>query len=192
LLYKEEVHKKQNKTCLIPCDNRTNDDNSMKKHSSTGQSDLPAQLDAKDLQILRLLQENAKLTVREIASKVHLSPTPTHDRIKRLENNKVIKQYAALLDNRKVNKRIMVICHVSLKEHDKKTAQAFVNGIAKFREVVECYNISGDFDFMLKIVSESMESYHHFFINYLSEVKGIGQTKSTFVMDVIKETHELV
>jgi Lrp/AsnC family transcriptional regulator, leucine-responsive regulatory protein len=164
----------------------------MKKLLRTAQSSLPMQLDAKDLQILQLLQQNAKLTVREIGARVHLSPTPTHDRIKRLENNKVIKQYVALLDNQKVNKRIVVICHVSLKEHDKKTAQAFVNGITKFREVVECYNISGDFDFMLKIVSESMESYHHFFINYLSEVKGIGQTKSTFVMDVIKETHEVI
>jgi DNA-binding Lrp family transcriptional regulator len=86
----------------------------------------------------------------------------------------------------------MVICHVSLREHDKKTAQGFVNGIVQFKEVIECYNISGDFDFMLKIVSESMESYHDFFINYLSEVKGIGQTKSIFVMDIIKDTHEVI
>jgi Lrp/AsnC family transcriptional regulator, leucine-responsive regulatory protein len=149
-------------------------------------------LDDKDFEILRLLQQNAKLTVREIASLIHLSPTPTHERIKRLENEKVIKGYAALIDSRKVNKHIVVICHVSLKQHDKKTAQAFINGITGFKEVVECYNISGEFDFMLKIISESMESYHHFFINYLGGVKGIGQAKSTFVMDVIKDTHEVV
>jgi DNA-binding Lrp family transcriptional regulator len=149
-------------------------------------------LDDKDYEILRLLQSDAKLTVREIASRVHLSPTPTHERIKRMEKHKVIKRYAALLDNRKVNKKIMVICHVSLREHDKQTAQAFVSGITQFREVIECYNISGEFDFMLKIVSESMESYHDFFINYLGEVKGIGQTKSIFVMDIIKDTHELI
>jgi Lrp/AsnC family leucine-responsive transcriptional regulator len=149
-------------------------------------------LDTKDFEILKLLQHDAKLTVREIASRIHLSPTPTHERIKRLESEKVIKGYAALIDNRKVNKKIMVICHVSLKEHDKKTAQAFITGITGFKEVVECYNISGEFDFMLKIISESMESYHHFFINYLGGVKGIGQTKSTFVMDVIKDTHEVL
>ena len=114
-------------------------------------------LDSKDFEILKLLQQDAKLTVREIASRIHLSPTPTHERIKRLENEKVIKGYAALIDNRKVDKKIMVICHVSLKEHDKKTAQAFVSGITGFKEVVECYNISGEFDFMLKILSESME-----------------------------------
>ena len=149
-------------------------------------------LDGKDFEILRLLQQNAKLTVREIASHIHLSPTPTHERIKRLEHEKVIKNYVALIDNRKVDKKIVVICHVSLKEHDKKTAQAFINGITGFKEVVECYNISGEFDFMLKIISESMESYHDFFINYLGGVKGIGQTKSTFVMDVIKDTHEVI
>jgi Lrp/AsnC family transcriptional regulator, leucine-responsive regulatory protein len=149
-------------------------------------------MDEKDYEILRLLQENAKLTVREVSAKIHLSATPTHERIKRLEKNRIIKQYAALLDNRKVNKRIMVLCQVSLKDHDKKTAHAFVTGIVRFKEVIECYNISGDFDFMLKIVSESMESYHHFFINYLSEVKGIGQTKSIFVMDIIKETHQVI
>jgi Lrp/AsnC family transcriptional regulator, leucine-responsive regulatory protein len=149
-------------------------------------------LDDKDFEILRLLQEDAKLTVREIASRIHLSPTPTLERIKRLENEKVIRGYAALIDTRKVGKKILVICHVSLKEHDLKTAQAFINGVTDLNEVIEVYNISGEFDFMLKIISESMESYHHFFMNYLSGIKGIGQTKSIFVMDIIKETHEVV
>lgn len=161
---------------------------------SKKEQDKPASLvlDGKDFEILQLLQHDAKLTVREIATKIHLSPTPTHERIKRLESEKVIRGYAALIDNRKVNKKIMVICHVSLKEHDRKTAQAFISGVSDLKEVVEVYNISGDFDFMLKIVSESMESYHHFFMNHLSSVKGIGQTKSIFVMDVIKDTHEVV
>ncbi len=165
----------------------------MKRNHLTEQEKInPAELDEKDYEILRLLQDNAKLTVREIAAAIHLSPTPTHERIKRLENSKVIRQYAALLDNRKVNKRVMVLCQVSLKDHDKETAWAFVKGITEFKEVIECYNISGDFDFMLKIVAESIESYHYFFINYLGGVKGIGQTKSTFVMDVIKDTHEIL
>jgi Lrp/AsnC family transcriptional regulator, leucine-responsive regulatory protein len=152
----------------------------------------PPVLDKKDYEILTLLQENAKLTVREIASKVHLSPTPTHDRIKRLEQSGVIRQYATLLDNRLVNKGIMAICQVSLRDHDKQTAQVFIDAVRQFKEVIECYNISGEFDFMLKIVADSMEGYHHFFINRLTEIKGIGQTKSIFVMDVIKQTHQLL
>lgn len=146
-------------------------------------------IDKKDLEILALLQANAKLTVREIATRVHLSPTPTHDRIKRMEQEGVILQYGALVDNRKVGKGIMVICHVSLKDHNKAAAQAFIKGVIELKEVIECYNISGDFDFMLKIVSSSMESFHKFFVNELSEVPNIGQTKSIFVMDVIKQTH---
>lgn len=149
-------------------------------------------LDQKDVQIIRLLQENAKLTVRDIAFKIHLSATPTHERIKRMENLGIIKQYVAILDHKKVNRGIMVICNVSLKDHDKNTAQNFLTTVTGFREVTECYNISGEFDFMLKIYTESMESFHHFYVNRLSEIKGIGQTKSSFVMDVIKETHELL
>jgi DNA-binding Lrp family transcriptional regulator len=165
----------------------------MKTNPDTEQEkSLHIELDKKDYEILKLLQENAKLTVRQIASAIHLSPTPTHERIKRLEQAKVIRQYVALLDNRKVNKGVMVLCQVSLKEHDKKTAQAFIQGITKFKDVIECYNISGEFDFMLKIVAQSIEDYHHFYVNYLGEVKGIGQTKSTFVMDIIKDTHQVL
>jgi Lrp/AsnC family leucine-responsive transcriptional regulator len=150
------------------------------------------ELDDKDLQILKLVQNNAKLTVRDIAEKVNLSATPTHERLKRLEKNGVIRQYAAILDNRMLNKGIMVICNISLRDHDKKTAQGLIESVNKFPEVLECYNISGEFDFMLKIIAESMESYHDFFVNKLSEIKGIGQTKSSFVMDVIKDTHEII
>lgn len=145
-------------------------------------------LDSKDYEILRLLQENAKLTIRDIASKVHLSPTPTHERIKRLEREGVIRKYTALLDNRKINKGITVIVQISLKEHNKRAAQEFIDAVMDFKEVTECYNISGDFDFMLKIVVESMGSFHYFSVNKLSEISGIAQTKSIFVMDTIKET----
>jgi Lrp/AsnC family transcriptional regulator, leucine-responsive regulatory protein len=156
------------------------------------QTDSPALLDKKDLDILRLLQSDAKLTVRDIAEKIHLSPTPTHERIKRMEREGVIRQYVALLNNRLVNRGIMVMCQVSLKDHDKRTARAFVQAISGFPEVLECYNISGEFDFLLKIVASSMESFHKFYMNKLSEIKGIGQTKSSFVMDVIKETHQVI
>ena len=149
-------------------------------------------LDEKDYEILRLVEENAKLTVREIAVQINLSTTPTHERIKRLEKNKVIKNYAAILDKKKVNKGIMVICMITLREHNKKAGQDFIDAVMKFEEVLECYNISGDFDFMLKIVAESMDSYHDFFVNQLTEVSGMGHTKSIFVMSIIKETHQLL
>lgn len=160
---------------------------------SAEQSSLsPVVLDSKDYEILRLLQENAKSTVREIAAKVHLSPTPVHDRIKRLETSGVIKQYAALLDHRLVQKGIMVICYVSLKEHTKKAGGRFIGAIMEMKAIIECYNISGEFDFMLKIVAESMEGYHSFYVNELSEIKGIRYMQSIFVMNVIKDTHQII
>src|SRR6202049_2067339 len=94
-------------------------------------------LDEKDLAILRLLQEDAKITVREIANKIHLSTTPVHERIKRLEDSGVIKQYAALLDHSKVNKGLMIICYVSLKEHNKKTGAKFIKTMNELTEVIE-------------------------------------------------------
>jgi DNA-binding Lrp family transcriptional regulator len=161
--------------------------------SKTEQQKLPEiSLDSKDHEILKLIESNSKLTVREIAAQIHLSPTPTHDRIKRLEKSRVIKQYSAILDKRLVGKRMIVLCMVTLREHNKKSGAIFVDAVRGFKEVIECYNISGDFDFMLKIVAEDMESYHTFFVDKLTEVEGIGQTKSVFVMDVIKETHNLM
>jgi DNA-binding Lrp family transcriptional regulator len=149
-------------------------------------------IDEKDLAILRELQRNGRATVREIAAAIHLSPTPVHERIKRLEQEGVIRQYAALLDHAKVNKGLMVICYVSLKQHDRVAGGKFIQSMQEMQEVIECYNISGEFDFMLKVVAESMESYYDFHVNKLSQVENIGHVQSVFVMGVIKQTHQLV
>lgn len=151
-----------------------------------------ATLDSKDLAILRLLQEDARITVREIATRVHLSTTPVHERIKRMEETGVIRQYAALVDYAKVKKGLMVICYVSLRQHNKQAGAAFIQAIGDLKEVIECYNISGEFDFMLKVVVENMDAFYHFHVNQLSEVEGIGHLQSVFVMGVIKQTHQLV
>jgi len=149
-------------------------------------------LDEKDRLILRLLQENAKITVREIAAQVHLSTTPVHERIKRMEDNGVILQYATLVNHARVKKGLMVICYVSLKEHNKKSGAKFIRTINELSEVIECYNISGEFDFMLKVVAENMDAYYDFHVNKLGQLENIGHMQSTFVMGVIKQTHLIV
>jgi Lrp/AsnC family leucine-responsive transcriptional regulator len=149
-------------------------------------------LDDKDRLILRLLQENAKITVREIAAKIHLSTTPVHDRIKRMEDSGVILQYATLVNYAKVKKGLMVICYVSLKEHNKRSGTKFIKTINELGEVIECYNISGEFDFMLKVVVESMDAYYDFHVNKLGQLENIGHMQSTFVMGVIKQTHLVI
>ncbi|MEO6357654.1 MAG: Lrp/AsnC family transcriptional regulator [Ferruginibacter sp.] len=149
-------------------------------------------LDTKDLAILQLLQKNARITVKEISAQVHLSTTPVHERIKRMETNGVIKQYATLLDHNKVKKGLMVICYVSLKEHSKKAGVKFIDTMQALSEVIECFSISGEFDFMLKVVCEDMNAYYNFHVNKLSQVENMGKVQSTFVMGIIKQTHELV
>lgn len=152
----------------------------------------PFYTDEKDMAILRLLQQNARITVKEIADKVHLSTTPVHDRIKRMEDAGIIKQYAALLDHSKVKKGLMVICYVSLKQHNKTAGAKFIKSIHEMSEVIECYNISGEYDFMLKVVAENMDAYYDFHVNKLSQSENIGHVQSMFVMGIIKQTHKLV
>ncbi len=149
-------------------------------------------LDGKDLSILRLLQQNARITVKEISQQIHLSTTPVHERIKRMEETGVIKQYVTLVDNAKVKKGLMVICYVSLKQHSKNAGNKFIKTIHDLNEVVECYNISGEFDFMLKVVAEDMNAYYDFHVNKLSQNENMGHLQSVFVMGVIKQTHVLV
>jgi len=153
---------------------------------------LPGDLDEKDMSILRLLQQNARITVKEIAAAIHLSTTPVHERIKRMEESGVIKQYAALLDHTRIRKGLMVICYVSLRQHNKTAGSKFIKAIQELNEVIECYNISGEFDFMLKVVAADMDDYYNFHVNKLSQVENMGQVQSVFVMGVIKQTHQLV
>ena len=149
-------------------------------------------LDDIDLAILKLLQQNARVTIKEISEKVHLSTTPVHERIKRMEENGVIKQYVTIVNGARVKKGLMVICYVSLRQHSKNAGGKFIKAITEMNEVIECLTISGEFDFMLKVVSENMDSYYDFHVNKLSQVENVGNIQSVFVMGVIKQTNQLV
>ncbi len=149
-------------------------------------------LDSKDIAILSLLQKNARITVKEISDKMHLTTTPVHERIKRMEASGVIKQYATLVDHTKVGKSLMVICYVSLKQHSKNAGGKFIKTINELNEVMECFSISGEFDFMLKVACEDMNTYYDFHVNKLSQIENMGHVQSIFVMGIIKQTHQLV
>ena len=164
----------------------------MAKASKKEESSTHPVLDQKDLAILKLLQYNARITVKEISDKVNLSTTPVFERIKWMEQTGVIKQYATLIEPAKLNKRLMVIVYVSLKQHNKTAGSKFVKTINEMGEVLECYSISGEFDFMLKIVVEDMNAYYDFHVNRLSELENIGNVQSIFVMGVVKDTHILI
>jgi Lrp/AsnC family leucine-responsive transcriptional regulator len=147
------------------------------------------QLDDIDLKLLRILHENSNFTTKELAQKVNLSASPVFERIKRLEKTGYIKKYIAVLDAEKLNQGFVVFCNIKLKQHDRNIGHKFVADILDIAEVVECYNISGDYDFLLKVNVKDMKHYQDFVFNKLGSVESIGSTHSTFVMAEIKNTY---
>jgi Lrp/AsnC family transcriptional regulator, leucine-responsive regulatory protein len=156
------------------------------------QKEQTASLDKTDLLILKYLQQNARMTIKEISDKVHLSTTPVHERIRRMEESGVITKYVTLVNAAKIGKGLMVICYVSLKQHSKNAGAKFIKSILEMNEVLECLTISGEFDFLLKVVTENMDSYYDFHVNRLSEIENVGNVQSVFVMGVIKDTKQVV
>ena len=124
--------------------------------AKTVQKEQMATLDKTDLAILKLLQENARITIKEISEKVHLSTTPVHERIKRMEESGVIKQYVTVLNASKVGKGLMVICYVSLRQHSKNAGEKFIKGILEMNEVLECHHITGQDCYLVKIAATSI------------------------------------
>ena len=143
-------------------------------------------LDKVDLQILRTLQDNARLTTKELAAQVSLSSTPVFERLKRLENNGYIKKYIAVLDAEKLNQGFIVFCNVKLSKLNRDIAAEFVRIIKDIPEVTECYNISGHFDYLLKIHSPNMKYYQEFILNVLGPIDSLGSLDCTFVLDAAK------
>lgn len=146
-------------------------------------------LDKVDLQILRTLQQNARLTVKELAARVSLSSTPVFERLKRLESGGYIKRYMAVLDAEKLNQGFVVFCNVKMSSMSRDIASSFAERMRQTPEVVECYNISGSFDYLLKIHAPNMKYYQEFILNILGTVEHLGSLESVFVMDIVKQEY---
>lgn len=149
-------------------------------------------LDETDIQILKTLQSNCKLTTKELAAMVNLSPTPVFERVKRLEKDGYIKQYSAVLNNELLNKGFCVFCNIRLKKHSKEYILHFTDAIQKIDEIVECYNISGDYDFLLKIFVSSMAHYQDFVQNKLGVIESVGSLHSLFVLKEMKNNPGII
>ena len=149
-------------------------------------------LDKTDILLLKILQENSNLTTKELASKVNLSTTPVFERLKRLENGGYIKKYVAVLDAAKLNRGFVVFCSVKLRRLNKEIANNFVSTIQNIDEVTECYNISGDYDYLLKIHAPDMKYYQEFIINVLGTIDSLGSLMSTFVMHEEKHLYGIL
>ena len=148
-------------------------------------------LDKTDILILRILQKNSRLTTREIANKVNLSTTPVFERIKRMEEAGYIKRYVALLDAEKLNRGFLVYCCVKLRQLTRETAMDFMNMVKNIPEVTECYNISGEYDYLLKVYARDMKAYQEFILNELGTIESLGSLTSMFVMAEVKHENAL-
>ncbi len=145
-------------------------------------------LDKIDYNILKLLQNDAKQTNKEISNKTGLSVTAVYERIKKLERENIIEKYVALVNKNNVEKSFMVLCRIKLEKHSKAYLTYFETQVGKIDEVLECYNITGDYDYLLKILVKDMDAYREFMVTKLTTLKHIGSTRSTFVISSIKNT----
>jgi len=146
------------------------------------------ELDKTDKAILDILQDNSRMTIKEIARQLHLSTTPVFDRMKKLEKNGVIKKYVALVDGKKLGSQLIVFVNISISKHGKDALNAFVKAITKFPEVLECHHISGDADFLLKLVLKDIAAYNDFIMEKMSIIQNIGKVESRFSLSERKAT----
>ncbi|WP_457611115.1 Lrp/AsnC family transcriptional regulator [Lutibacter sp.] len=145
-------------------------------------------LDQTDKKILKLLQTNSKANIKEIALKIGLTQTPIYERIKRLEKHGVIQQYVAILNKEKLGYTIEVFCQVTLLVHSKELIRKFEVAVNKMEEVIECFHIAGNYDYLLKVIVKDMKSYQLFLKNKLAILDSVGNVQSTFVMSSTKKT----
>ena len=145
-------------------------------------------IDETDIRLLAMLQTDSKKTTKEYANDLGLSVTAVYERIKRLEKRGAIIQYVALVDRQKVGRDFTVLCHVKLIQHSKEFLTQFEREVLKLAEVAECYHISGDYDYMLKIHVRDMQAYRNFMVSKLTVIKHIGSTQSSFVINEVKHT----
>ncbi|MFT5819650.1 MAG: Lrp/AsnC family leucine-responsive transcriptional regulator [Crocinitomix sp.] len=146
-----------------------------------------AHLDTIDQQLILLLQADSSRTIKQLAAELNLTSTPIYERIKRLEKTGVIEGYRAEINAAQVGKELMIFSHVSLKEHSKEFLLNFETKIKGLTEVIECYHVSGEHDYLLKVLVANMKGYREFLTEKLAKIKNIGNVHSSFVVEEIKK-----
>jgi len=145
-----------------------------------------------DKKLLLFLQEDAKQTTKELSYKLGLSITAVYERIKKLENSGVISKYVAILDRNKINRDFIILCHVKLSQHKKEYVLQFEREVMNLQEVTECFHVSGDYDYILKIGVKDMTDYRNFMLTKLTTLQHIASTHSSFMISEVKNTTAIV
>ncbi|EDP69803.1 transcriptional regulator, AsnC/Lrp family protein [Flavobacteriales bacterium ALC-1] len=141
-----------------------------------------------DNKLLHLLQDDSKQTNKALSNKLNLSVTAVYERIKKLENNGVISKYVALIDKKKVEKDFVAFCHIKLSQHSQDYVVKFEREVRKLDEVLECYHLSGDYDYLLKVLVKDMKAFRAFMVEKLTTINHIGSTRSMFMINEVKHT----
>ena len=144
--------------------------------------------DTIDKKLLQLLQEDSKQTNKALSNKLNLSVTAVYERIKKLDNNGVISRYVALVDKAKVQKDFVAFCHVKLVQHSQDYVIKFEREVNQLEEVLECYHLSGDYDYLLKVLVKDMQAFREFMVEKLTKINHIGSTHSMFMINEVKHT----
>ena len=138
--------------------------------------------------MLELLQADTKKTTKELSLKLNLSVTAVYERIKKLEREGIIEKYVVLLNKAKINKNFVVFCHIKLVQHSQDFISRFEKQVVQLDEVLECFHVSGDYDYILKVCLKDMDEYRQFLVTKLSVLQHIGSTHSTFMIGEVKNT----
>lgn len=145
-------------------------------------------LDQTDIDLLKFLQQDAKQTNKELSARLHLSVTAVYERIKKLERNGIIKNYVTLLDKKNLALGFTVFCHIKLVKHSEITIRKFEAEVTQLKEVMECFHVSGDYDYLLKVLVKDMEHFRTFMISKLTAIEHIGSTTSSFTINEVKNS----
>lgn len=145
-------------------------------------------LDSIDKKLINLIQNDSKQTTKQLSLQLNLSITAVYERLKKLEKEQIIKKYVAIINKNKINKSFLVFCHIKLIQHTKEYVTTFEREILKLYEVSECFHVSGDYDYILKIYVKDMDEYRDFMVTKLTAIKYIGSTHSTFAIEEVKNT----
>lgn len=148
-------------------------------------------LDELDKKILAIVQGDGRITNAELAQKIHLSPPAAHARLKRLQTRGVIRRFVALLDREPLGYDLMALIHVTLAQHRRERVQEFRAAIQDMPEVLECYHVTGEYDYMLKVVVRNRKELEQFLVETLTPAPGVGRIHTNIVFSEIKATTEL-
>jgi Lrp/AsnC family leucine-responsive transcriptional regulator len=148
-------------------------------------------LDHIDRKIINLLQDNGRMTNAQLAKEIGLSPPPMLERVRKLEKNGIIRKYVALVDPKKLDLGTIAFVSVSLSLHQKRAIQHFVSEIQKIPEILECYHITGEEDYLLKVVIKDIEHYERFLVEKLTPLSGISKIKTSFILNTLKQNTKI-